>query len=66
MSTHTQGQNSDSLLGDLLRIVLALFLPPIAVLLEVGLTKHFFLNIILTLLGFLPGLIHAVWVVARR
>ena len=56
----------DSLGGDLFRIVVAVILPPLGVFLEVGLGKHFWLNILLTLLGYLPGIIHAVWVIARR
>lgn len=59
-------QSSDSLLGDLLKILLAVILPPIGVFLEVGLGKHFWINVILTLLGFLPGIIHAVYVIATR
>ncbi|WP_372006528.1 YqaE/Pmp3 family membrane protein [Tistrella mobilis] len=56
----------DSFLGDLFRIIVAVILPPLGVLLEVGLTKHFWINILLTLLGWLPGIIHAVWVISRR
>lgn len=51
---------------NILKIILAILLPPIGVLMEVGLTGHFFLNILLTLLGYFPGLIHAVWVIARK
>ncbi|NCC22437.1 MAG: YqaE/Pmp3 family membrane protein [Alphaproteobacteria bacterium] len=54
------------MLGDLLKILLALVLPPLGVLIEVGLTKHFWINILLTLLGFLPGMIHAVYVIAKH
>ena len=50
---------------DIIKILLALFLPPAGVLLEVGLTKHFWLNILLTILGYIPGIVHAVWVIAR-
>lgn len=60
-----EGRN-DSFLGDLFRIIVAVILPPLGVLLEVGLTKHFWINILLTLLGWLPGIIHAVWVIGRR
>ncbi|AFK53361.1 MAG: YqaE/Pmp3 family membrane protein [Tistrella sp.] len=60
-----EGRN-DSFLGDLFRIIVAVILPPLGVLLEVGLTKHFWINILLTLLGWLPGIIHAVWVISRR
>lgn len=50
---------------DLLRIILAILLPPLGVFLQVGLGKHFWINIVLTLLGFIPGIIHAVWVIAK-
>ncbi len=63
MSMQTTG---DSPAGDLLRILIAILLPPVGVLLEVGLTKHFFINIVLTLLGYLPGIVHAVYIIARR
>ena len=56
----------DSMIGDLLKIILAFILPPIGVLIEVGLTKHFFINILLTILGFIPGIIHAVYIIATR
>ena len=47
----------------IIKIILAIFLPPVAALLQVGLTVHFWINIILTLLGGLPGMIHALWLV---
>jgi uncharacterized membrane protein YqaE (UPF0057 family) len=50
---------------DLLRIILAILLPPLGVFLQVGIGKHFWINIILTLLGYIPGIVHAVWVIAR-
>jgi uncharacterized membrane protein YqaE (UPF0057 family) len=49
---------------EILRIVLAIILPPLGVFLQVGLTKHFWINILLTILGYIPGLVHAVWVIA--
>jgi uncharacterized membrane protein YqaE (UPF0057 family) len=49
-----------------LRIVLAIFLPPVAALLTVGLALHFWLNLLLTLFFFLPGVIHALWLVAKK
>jgi uncharacterized membrane protein YqaE (UPF0057 family) len=51
---------------DILRIVLAIFLPPVAVFLTVGLGLHFWINILLTLLGFIPGMIHALWVIVKK
>ncbi|MBN8643910.1 MAG: YqaE/Pmp3 family membrane protein [Planctomycetes bacterium] len=46
----------------LLLVILAILLPPVAVFLQVGLTKHFWINIILCLLV-LPAMIHALIVV---
>ncbi|WP_425071055.1 YqaE/Pmp3 family membrane protein [Sagittula sp. S175] len=51
---------------DIVRILLSLFVPPLGVLLEVGLGKHFWINILLTLLGWLPGVVHAIWIITRR
>ena len=51
---------------DLIRIVLAILLPPLGVFLQVGFGGHFWLNILLTLLGYIPGIVHAVWIIARR
>lgn len=50
---------------DLIRIILAILLPPLGVFLQVGIGKHFWINIILTLLGYIPGIVHAIWVIAR-
>ena len=50
----------------LIRILLCLFLPPLAVFLTVGIKLHFWINIVLTLLGVLPGMVHALWVVAKN
>jgi uncharacterized membrane protein YqaE (UPF0057 family) len=50
---------------NLLKLVLAVFFPPLAMLLHVGLTKHFWINILLTLLGFVPGIIHAFIIILR-
>lgn len=43
--------------------LLALFLPPVAVALQCGCGCQLFINILLTLLGFLPGMIHALFVI---
>jgi uncharacterized membrane protein YqaE (UPF0057 family) len=50
---------------DLLRIIIAILLPPLGVFLQVGIGKHFWINILLTLLGYIPGIVHAVWVIAK-
>ena len=51
---------------DILRIILSVLIPPVGVFLQVGLGLHFWLNILLTLLGYFPGLIHAVWIILRK
>ncbi|MCL4103735.1 UNVERIFIED_CONTAM: hypothetical protein GTU68_059814 [Idotea baltica] len=51
---------------DLIRIIAAIFLPPLGVFLQVGLGKHFWINILLTLLGFLPGIVHAFYIILSR
>ena len=47
----------------LVKIILAIFLPPVAAFMQVGLTTHFWINIVLTLCFALPGVIHALWLV---
>ncbi|MEM8771310.1 MAG: YqaE/Pmp3 family membrane protein [Pseudomonadota bacterium] len=51
---------------DILRIILSILLPPVGVFMQVGLTAQFWINVVLTLLGYLPGIIHAVWIIASR
>jgi uncharacterized membrane protein YqaE (UPF0057 family) len=51
---------------DFIRILLAIVLPPVGVFLQVGIGLHFWVNILLTLLGYVPGIVHAVWVILRK
>jgi uncharacterized membrane protein YqaE (UPF0057 family) len=51
---------------DLLRIIFAILLPPLGVFLQVGFGLQFWLSILLTILGYIPGIIHAIWIIARR
>jgi uncharacterized membrane protein YqaE (UPF0057 family) len=51
---------------DILRIILSVIIPPVGVFLQVGIGLQFWLNILLTLLGYFPGLIHAIWVILRK
>ena len=48
---------------DLIRIILSILLPPLGVFLQVGIGKHFWINILLTILGYIPGIVHAVWII---
>jgi uncharacterized membrane protein YqaE (UPF0057 family) len=40
--------------------------PPVGVCPEVGFKGHFWQNIVLTLLGYIPGIIHAQYVILRH
>ncbi|WP_299031385.1 YqaE/Pmp3 family membrane protein [uncultured Sulfitobacter sp.] len=51
---------------DIIRIILSVIIPPLGVFLQVGIGKHFWINILLTILGYIPGLVHAVYIVARK
>ena len=53
-------------MAPILRIILAVLLPPLGVFFTVGIGGAFWLNILLTILGYIPGIIHAVWIIARR
>ncbi len=48
------------------RVVFTIILPPLGVLLSKGLGWAFILNILLTILGYFPGLIHAFWVQTKN
>ena len=52
--------------ADVIRVLLSIVLPPVGVFLQVGIGLHFWLNLLLTLLGYIPGIIHAVWVILRK
>lgn len=50
----------------ILRVIAAILLPPLGVFLTVGLGTAFWINILLTLLGYIPGIVHAIWIIAKR
>lgn len=45
--------------SDICKIILAVILPPLGVFLERGCNADFLINILLTILGYIPGIIHA-------
>jgi uncharacterized membrane protein YqaE (UPF0057 family) len=51
---------------DFIRIIIAILLPPLGVFLQVGFGGAFWLNILLTLCGYIPGIVHAVYIIAKR
>lgn len=50
---------------DILRVILAILMPPLGVFLTVGFGRHFWLNILLSI-WYIPGLVHAIWVIAKK
>lgn len=44
-----------------LKILISVIFPPLGVLISRGFSKSFWLNIPLTLMGVIPGVIHAIW-----
>ncbi|MFP4229109.1 MAG: YqaE/Pmp3 family membrane protein [Salinivenus sp.] len=52
--------------SDLIRVLISVLLPPLGVFLKEGIGTQFWINLLLTLLGYVPGLVHAVWIIARR
>lgn len=51
--------------SDICKIILAVILPPLGVLAEKGCGVDLLINIALTLLGFIPGIIHALYIIFR-
>ncbi len=54
------------MLATLFTIVLAILLPPLAVWWRVGFSGHFWINLVLVLLFFVPAQIHALYVVLAK
>ena len=50
----------------IIALILSVFLPPLGVLIKDGLGASFIINCLLTLLGFIPGVIHAWFVILRK
>ncbi len=49
----------------LIRILLGILLPPVGVFLAYGFSTTLLINIALTFLGWIPGVIHAIWAIAK-
>ena len=52
-------------MNKIILIILSIILPPLAVFLEKGAGKDFVINIILCLFFYVPGILHALWVVLK-
>lgn len=50
----------------LVRFLLGVLVPPVGVFLTYGFSVTLVISIVLTLLGWVPGVIHAVWAIAKH
>lgn len=50
----------------LLNIIVAIILPPLGVFMAMGFSQALLINILLTLLGWIPGVIHALWIISKK
>lgn len=50
---------------DIFKLFFAIILPPLGVFMERGCSSSLFINILLTILGYIPGIIHAVYIIMR-
>ncbi|SHO78187.1 Similar to S.cerevisiae protein PMP3 (Small plasma membrane protein) [Malassezia sympodialis ATCC 42132] len=51
--------------SDVFKLIFAIILPPLGVFLERGCHADFWINILLSCLGYIPGIIHAVFVILK-
>ena len=56
----------DGTVSKVLLVILAIIFPPLAVFLIQGFRGHFWLNLLLLIFFYVPALVHAVWLIARR
>jgi uncharacterized membrane protein YqaE (UPF0057 family) len=49
-----------------MKLILGILLPPLGVFLAYGISSTLLINIGLTLLGWVPGIIHAVWAISKQ
>lgn len=50
----------------ILQLIASILLPPLGVFLTVGVGSALVINILLTFLGFVPGIIHALWIYSKQ
>jgi len=51
---------------NLVAIILAIVLPPVGVAIKEGIGFQLLLNIVLTFMGYIPGIIHALYIILRN
>ncbi|EKM82761.1 hypothetical protein AGABI1DRAFT_125228 [Agaricus bisporus var. burnettii JB137-S8] len=51
--------------SDICKIIFAIIFPPLGVFLERGCGADLLINILLTILGWIPGIIHALYIILK-
>ena len=51
---------------DIFKVIFAFILPPLGVFMEVGVKEEFWICILLTILGWIPGIIYALYIILTR
>ena len=49
-----------------IQLIACIVVPPLGVFLTVGISTALVINILLTLLGWIPGIIHALWIFSKQ
>lgn len=47
-------------------ILIAILVPPLAIFLKFGVGNNLFINIVLSILFYIPGVIHALWLIMKE
>ncbi len=50
----------------ILKIIASIVLPPLGVFMAMGISQALLINVLLTLLGWVPGIIHALWILSKE
>lgn len=50
----------------IIQIIASILLPPLGVFLTMGISQALLINVLLTLLGWVPGVIHALWLISKK
>ena len=50
----------------ILNVIVDILLPPLGVFMAMGDSQALLINLLLTLLGWVPGVIHALWILSKK
>jgi len=50
----------------IIQVIASILLPPLGVFLTMGVSQALLINVVLTLLGWVPGIIHALWLLSKK